>query len=144
VKEIRTSVDIDAPAERVWSILLDTGRWHEWNPFASGVDGEMQVGQKLVVHLMSGLGGRAMSIRPHVTVVEPGRELRWVGGLLHPTVMRGEHYFRLEPLVRGPCRFAHGEVFSGVLVALFSPVILRGEPGYQAMSEALKARAEST
>jgi hypothetical protein len=143
MKEIRTSVDIDAPADRVWTLLVDTGRWHEWNPFASGVDGKLEVGQKVVVHMTSGPGGRAMKIKPDVTVVVPGSELRWVGGLLHPTIMRGEHYFRVEPLEDGRSRFVHGEVFSGVLITLIGRLLLRGEPNYQAMNDALKARAES-
>jgi len=144
MKEIRTAAEIDAPAEEVWAILLDTGSWDEWNPFASGLDGDLRVGEKVTVHLRAGPGGRGMRIKPEVTALEPGRELRWVGGLLHPSVMRGEHWFRVDPLDGGRCRFENGERFSGALVAVLGGLFLRGRPGYQAMCDALKARAEST
>ena len=28
-----TSIDIDAPPQRVWDVLLDLRAWQEWNPF---------------------------------------------------------------------------------------------------------------
>jgi hypothetical protein len=144
MREIRTAVDIAAPPERVWSLLVDTERWNEWNPFANRVEGELQVGQRVVVYMTSGPGGRAMRITPEVTLVVPGRELRWVGGLLHPLVMQGEHYFCLESLEDRGCRFLHGEVFRGVLVAPLGRLLQRSERNYQAMNEALKTRAESS
>jgi len=29
----RASVDIEAPIEQVWSVMLNTGTYAEWNPF---------------------------------------------------------------------------------------------------------------
>jgi hypothetical protein len=34
----RASVDIDAPIERVWAVMLDTGAYAEWNPFVVHVE----------------------------------------------------------------------------------------------------------
>lgn len=142
MKEIRTSVEIDAPPERVWAVLVDTERWGEWNPFADRVVGELAVGERIEVHLLAGPGGRASTIRPDVTAVAPGRELRWVGGLLQPVVLRGEHSFVLEPVAEARTRLLHGESFTGVLPVLLGPLLLRMAPSYQAMNDALKARVE--
>lgn len=143
MKQIQTSIDIDAPPEQVWDVLVDVDRWHEWNPFADALTGELRVGNKVAVHMRNGPGGRAMTIRPEITVVEPDRELRWVGGLLHPKVMRGEHHFLLEPHGVGGCHLEHGETFTGALVALLGPVLVRGAAGYQDLNDALKARVEA-
>lgn len=143
MKQIETSIDIPAPPQQVWDVLVDVDQWHEWNPFADALTGELRVGAKVAVHMRNGPGGRAMTIKPTVTVVEPGRELRWVGGLLHPLVMRGEHQFRIEPVGTDACRFHHGEVFTGALVLVLGPMLVRGAVGYEDMNEALKARVES-
>ena len=29
----RAAVDIDAPIDRVWAVMLDTASYGEWNPF---------------------------------------------------------------------------------------------------------------
>ena len=34
-----TSIDIDAPPQRVWDVLLDLRAWQEWNPFIPFITG---------------------------------------------------------------------------------------------------------
>ena len=88
-------------------------------------------------------GQRAMTFRPTVVKLEPGRELRWLGRLGVAGLFDGEHGFRVEPLGGESCRLAHFEQFKGVLVA---PILwLAGDAtraGFEAMNKALKARAE--
>ena len=41
MKELRSHIEIDAPPEEVWRVLVDLERYHEWNPFmveARGVE----------------------------------------------------------------------------------------------------------
>ena len=141
-RELATNVEIDAPPERVWEVLVDFDHYAEWNPFMR-VAGRPNEGATLTVHVLPP-GGRETVFEPDVTNCEKHRELRWLGHLVVPGLFDGEHRFRLEPLDGGDrTRFVHAESFSGVLATPY--LWLRGDQlrsGFESMNEALKTRAE--
>lgn len=143
MREIHTEVTIAAPAERVWRILLDFAAYPEWNPLIPEARGAPQVGERLAIR-MAPPGGRAMTIRPRVTLLEPGRLFQWTGHLGIRGLFDGTHTFELEPPHEGSVRFRHREEFTGFLVPLvwgrLHDSVLRG---FEAMNEVLKARAEA-
>lgn len=142
--EVRTEIEINATAERVWAVLTDFRRHAEWNPFVRRIEGELREGGRLVVSVQP-QGGRGMTFRPTVLKAAPNRELRWLGRLLMPGVFDGEHYFQIEEAEGGKCRLVHGERFSGVLVKMMRGSLEGGtRAGFEAMNRALKARAEGT
>jgi hypothetical protein len=141
--ELRTEIEINAPAERVWSMLTDFGSFPEWNPFIRRLEGEAKQGAKLEVRLEPP-GGRGMTFRPTIRRFEANREFAWLGRVVLPGVFDGEHVFAIEPVGSGKVRFVQRERFTGVL----APLILRmvGEStqrGFQEMNQALKERAEA-
>ncbi|MDS0295869.1 SRPBCC domain-containing protein [Halogeometricum luteum] len=143
MKEILTSIEIAAAPERVWDVLTDFEAYDEWNPFLRVV-GRPNVGSRPRVRLTPP-NGRSMAFRPEVTVVEPNRELRWLGHLYVSGLFDGEHRFVLEPLDGGArTRFVHAETFGG---ALAGPLLWMARDdtraGFEAMNDALKRRAES-
>jgi len=141
VRAIHTEIGVLAPAGEVWSILIDTGRWHEWNPFAK-IDGRVAVGERVSVTLTPP-GRSPITMRPTIVKLEPGRELRWLGQLGIPGLFDGEHGFRVVAEDTGRCRFEHFETFRGLLVApLMWMVGEATQRGFEAMNRALKARAE--
>src|SRR5262245_46571607 len=80
---ITTTVEIDAPPARVWSVLVDLPAYREWNPFIVEAAGTVAAGETLSLRMA--LPGRApMSIEPQLLVVAPERELRWKGRLILP------------------------------------------------------------
>jgi len=140
--EIRTEIEIDASAERVWSVLLDFPAYPEWNPFVRSISGDPRPGGRLRVSLHPP-GGRAMTFRPTVLAAVPDRELRWRGRLLLPGVFDGEHYFQIATVAPGRVRFTHGERFSGLLVPLLKASLEQStKAGFVAMNDALRQRAE--
>ncbi len=143
MKELRTEIEIEATAGRVWEILTDFDSYPEWNPFIRSVTGEAELGAHLDVRIEPP-GGREMGFKPTVLEAEPERELRWLGRLLVPGVFDGEHSFRIEPADDTHVRFLQAERFSGVLVPLFGKTLARTERGFGEMNEALKARAEGS
>ena len=142
MKELRTEIEIQASAERVWQLLTDFPSFPQWNPFIRKATGNIRVGERLEVNIQPS-GASAMTFRPTVLKVEPNRELRWLGHLLVPGLFDGEHFFTIEPLGEGRVRFTQREVFTGLLV----PLLARGLDtdtwrGFEEMNLALKTRAE--
>ena len=142
MKELRSEIEIQASAERVWQLLTDFPSFPQWNPFIRKASGNIRAGERLDVNIQPS-GARGMTFRPTVLKAEPNRELRWLGHLLIPGLFDGEHIFTIDPLGEGRVRFTQREVFTGLLVSLFA----RGldtdtRRGFEEMNQALKARAE--
>src|SRR5260370_33693951 len=100
MRVIATSIDIRAPAERIWSIVLRFDDYPSWNPFVVRIEGRPSIGERLRVRLHLP-GSRPMEFRPRVIRLEPHRELAWLGRLGMPGLFDGEHSFRIEPIGAG-------------------------------------------
>lgn len=140
---LHTEIEIAATPERVWSILTDFPFYPEWNPFIVSINGDIKHGAKLQVRIQPN-GGRAMTFRPRLVAVEPGKELRWLGHVLFPNLFDGEHRFAIEPIADGRVHFTQSEHFSGLLLPLFQKSLAQNtKAGFEAMNRAIKARAET-
>ena len=138
--ELRTEIEIDAPPERVWAVLIDFEKFPDWNPFIRRIHGNALVGSRLDV-LLGASGTRPMRFRPTVKVVVPHRELRWLGRLGLPWLFDGEHIFQIEPLGSTRVRFIQTERFRGLLVPLLARSLNRdARRGFEEMNRALRAR----
>jgi uncharacterized protein YndB with AHSA1/START domain len=87
------SVETDAPAAEVWSLIAEPARWHEWSPYVAGGEGlgelEVEAGAVGEVVLRGGV-----RIGAEILEVVPGRSWTWrVKGL------RIRH--EVEPTPRG-------------------------------------------
>lgn len=141
MRELRTEIEFEATPQEVWDVLTDLPAYGEWNPFIRRIEGEPRTGAKLEVR-MEPEGERAMTFRPTVLTVEPGREFRWLGHLLVPGVFDGEHRWSVEEIEPGRVRFTQSERFGGILVPLLWKKLRDGgtAKGFRAMNEALAAR----
>jgi hypothetical protein len=140
--EIRTELEIAAPASEVWRVLTDLPRYGEWNPFITEIAGDLVEDGKLRV-LLSLPEGRDLRLAPRLVRCEANRELRWRGHLLFPGLFDGEHFFRLEAASEQRTRFIQGENFSGILLRFAGTSITRAARGFVYMNQALKRRVES-
>ena len=141
MRELTTTVDIDASPEAVWTVLTDFERYPEWNPFMR-VAGRANEGARLVVDLTPP-DGRDFQFRPTVTRVDRGHEFRWLGHLFVPGLYDGEHRFVLEARDEGT-QLTHAESFGGVFAGLINRFVGEStERGFEAMNAALKERVES-
>ena len=140
MRTIETKIEIDAPPEAVWAVLVDTAVYPAWNPFIRSFEGELRVGERVAVRLQPP-GGRGITLRPVLRVVDAPNELRWFGRLGLPRIFDGEHRFTVEPLDDGTrSRFVHAEKFRGVLVPFVGSLLRNTEIGFDAMNVALRDR----
>lgn len=137
---IDASIDIDAAPEKVWEVLLDFKSWESWNPFIPVVEGELAVGKRLQIKVVSP-GMKPMIFKPIVFVVRPHEEIIWGGSFLR-VLYRGDHALILEPLPGGKTRFRQIERFMGPIVLFMGGMIEKTALGYQQMNQALKEEAE--
>jgi uncharacterized membrane protein len=77
MRKFSVTADIGAPAERVWEVMSDVERWHEWTPSVTRVRlldaGPLAVGSRAVI--------RQPKFPPalwKVAAIEPGRSFTWV------------------------------------------------------------------
>ena len=77
MRKFSITTNIAAPAERVWEVMSDTGRWHEWTPSVTSVrrlgGGPFAVGSRAVI--------RQPRFPPalwKVTAIQPGRSFTWI------------------------------------------------------------------
>lgn len=141
--QLQTEMEINAKSERVWDILTDFAAYPEWNPFIRHIVGVPEAGARLEVRIQPS-GTKGMTFRPVVLAADHAQELRWIGKLLLPGVLDGEHRFVIQSLGDGKTLFQQSEKFSGILVPFFRASLDRDtKRGFEEMNQALKARAEA-
>ncbi len=139
-RTIQTEVVINATSSKVWQVLTDFEAYPEWNPFIRQVTGAARTGGQLTIEL--NLSGQTTTFQPTVLVVQPERELRWIGRPFIPGIFDGEHSFVIEPQGEGRVHFVQSEIFRGILVPFSSAILDETEHSFREMNQALKERAE--
>ena len=134
-----TAVEIQAPPDRVWSVMRDVERWPEWTPSISSVTrlegGPFDVGSRARI--------RQPKLFPavwRVTELEEGRGFTWVTH--SPGVrVRARHY--VEPTAQG-ARATLSLDFSGPLAQIVARLTRGLNERYLALeAKGLKERSES-
>jgi hypothetical protein len=141
MKQINTEIIINAPANKVWSILTDYEGHSTWNPFIKSISGEKKPGGNLKV-TMQPPGGSSMTFKPVILSFDKPKEFRWKGKLLISGLFDGEHYFLIQQEGSDKTRFIQGEYFTGILTGLFGGVLGKTRQGFQLMNTALKTECE--
>ena len=136
-KEINTSITINATPEKVWKILTDYDAYPDWNPFLSLMEGDFEKGNK--VKIVAG----GMTFKPIILNIDDKKEIRWKGKFLIKGLFDGEHILRIKNNNDGTITFHQEEIFTGLLVGLFSKKLdNETKPGFEEMNLKLKELAE--
>ncbi len=140
--ELYTEIEIDAPAETVWRILMDFENYPNWNPFIRRVEGETKPGSQLKVFIQPS-GGMGMAMKPNVVENTANLKFSWLGSLLVKGLFDGRHEFLLEPKADNKVKFIQREEFSGILVPIIWALVKKNtRRGFEEMNSALKVLAE--
>jgi len=96
MRNFSISVDVKASPERVWEVLSDAERWHEWTPSVTSVE---------LLDKPIAVGGRAVIRQPElppakfkITALEPGRSFTWVTGIPGIVFVHAKHTAEPAPL----------------------------------------------
>lgn len=142
-KEITTEIEINASAEKVWSLITDFESFPKWNPLMLRVRGRAVEGAHLEILIHLFLSADTVA-KPVVLKVDPHKELRWAGRFPIPGLLAGEHILVIEPLETGGVRLIQREIWTGLAVPVFM-VWLGWEihRGFEKMNKEVKRLAES-
>ena len=136
--EYSTSTTIDAPAEKVWEVLIDTAKWPEWDPSCERIEGEVALGAKIKAFTKLS-PGRAFPVK--VTTLVPNETMVWSGGM--PLgLFKGERTYSLRAVDGGRTEFRMREVFSGPMLKLIGKSIPDMSEAFDGFAAGLKDRAE--
>lgn len=139
---IHDSREIDAPPEKVWSVITDLPRYGEWNPFVVACRSTLALGDpiEMRVKLFSAFAQpQRETILEHV----PGERLCY--GLRRTPLgaLASRRYHEVWALPSGRTRYVSRFELTGwlspVVRALLSVQLTRG---FRAMTEAIRERAE--
>lgn len=142
MRELKTEIEIDAPASKIWSILMNFDKYPEWNPFIISITGRPHLRERLNVTIQP-KGGKPMRFKPKVTLFKKHLQFGWMGNVLMVGLFDGHHIFDIHQKKEGGCTFVHREQFSGLLVPLFwGKLNTQIRAGFEAMNSVLKELAE--
>ena len=137
-KTFHVETVISAPPETVWSILVDTDRYPDWNPVFVAVDGDYRKGGT-VTNTVRFPDGSDVNMKATVEKLVEGREVRQSGGI--PGFLTFEHQWLLEP-VEGGTRVIQHEVDRGFWLWFWNSDWI--EPAYSKVLDALSKRANES
>jgi hypothetical protein len=145
-------IDIEAPIELVWHVMLDVASYGEWNPFITRAEcpAPPRVGDPIRLHVTFANGTKVVSPERISTVEAPYVD---IGDVTRATLayvyeglpsklglLKGTRWQQLAQ-GKGATRYETVEIFSGPLVRLAGPG--RVADGFRRHAQALKDRAES-
>lgn len=128
---------IQAPPERVWSILTDGPGFPEWDSGILRIEGAITPGGSF--KLWSEVSPkRAFALT--VAAFDPPRGMAWKSGM--PLgLFSGERTFALTPTAGGTA-FTMREEFRGIMLPLIRRSMPDLQPSFDRFARGLKARAE--
>ena len=138
---ITASIDIAAPPEAVWKVLMDWSRYPDWNPTLRTIAGQARKGGKITVSIASPVG--TLPIDAVVTRLATNSGITWHSKLRVAGLFDRDHIIELSPDPVGT-RLTQTQTFAGIL-APGASVVATGtvRDGLVKMNAALKERVET-
>ena len=137
-------VEIEAPAELVWEVLVDLPRYGEWNGFNPRIESTLRLGDDVRMLAVVPATGERLEIVEQLCAIEPGRLLAWEQRATAANPDAGRREQHLLPLGPGRCAYHHTDTFLGVNAAkIMAEHGAWVKQGFDGMARDLKRRAEA-
>ena len=143
-KSVNASIDIDAPPEEVWDVVMDPKRLADWvtihRKLGSVTDNPLKKGSKLEQTLC--LRGAHFKVRWEVEGYEKGKCATWEGR--GPARSHATTEYRLKPDGNGGTTFDYANEFKaplGPLGSVASRAVMGGVPEREAKKSLAKLKA---
>ncbi|WP_280426016.1 SRPBCC domain-containing protein [Nocardia carnea] len=135
-------VEVDAPAEVVWSVLTDFDRYSDWNPFIGRCRADLTVGAPIDMRVQQ-LMPLPIPMREFIHTVTPGREFGYSMKPLPLGALRSNRSHTLTPLGDDRTRYESHFELAGWLAPLVGLLFGRGfRRGFPGMTTAVEREAE--
>ncbi len=143
MQTITTEIDIAAPPEKVWGILVDVEKWQAWSPVINASSGDAAVGSSVSITMIGKDAGKdGPTYSPEILQLDEPRILHWRAHMLTGFVFTNDKIIELQKTDTGT-KLIHKETFKGMMAVLMKGQMEKGvSPILNAMNEALKQQAE--
>ena len=140
MKEIKGSVDIDAPIGRVWEVVTDFKAYPQWNPFITQMSGEPKEGSifDVTVNLQ---GRKDTKFKPRLVRMVEKKEMFFQGTIVKG-LLKNEHLYTLESLGDDRTRLFQRLALKGLMSLLSGGMMKDSQKGLDMMNSAAKVRSE--
>lgn len=135
--ECAVTIRIDAPPEKVWTLLTDAAGFPSWNTTVTSIEGPIALGQKLAIRVPS---APKQTFKPKVSEFDAGTRMVWRDGFA--PMFQGVRTFTLAKAGEGATDFSMVEVFSGLMLPMIAGSLPDFVPIFEQYAADLKRAAE--
>lgn len=134
IMKFQAKAIINAPAQKIWEVLIDSSLYRKFDPFCEKIEGQISLNSSLKIY--SKLNPkRAFNVR--VSLLKSPQKMIWEGGLpFH--LFKGIRTFTLIPKDDFTCEIHVEEEFSGFLLFLIKPSLPDMTESFKAFTLGLK------
>ena len=127
------SIDIDADASIIWTLLTNASDYTRWNSTVTSLEGDIKLGEK--IRLKSYLDAKR-TFKLKVKEFEPEKGMTWGDG-------KGNRIFTLTPNENGGITFTMDETMGGFMFPMYSKYIPPFDESFEKFAAELKREAEA-
>lgn len=143
MQTVTTEIEIQAPPEKVWSLITDIDKWHEWSPIVNASEGQAAVDSTVTITMMGKEAGKdGPKYKPRIIQLDEPNYFHWRAHMMAGFIFTNDKIIELTKTETGT-KVTHKETFKGMMAVLMKKQMDKGVPPMlNAMNDALKKMAE--
>ena len=131
------AINIQAPQERIWSLLTTAAEWPNWNSTIESLEGTIALGETVKLKVPYA-PGRTFNLK--VKELVPQQKMVWGDGMA--PMFKGVRTYKLTPQSNGSIDFSMVEAIGGIMLPMIKGSLPDFGPPFEQYAADLKAAAE--